>query len=143
MNPDLNYGTFLPPQVSKDHQVVLWGGAGSSFKVNAASPKKEQAIAFLKWLTAAEQQAFLAKETSNLPANKDSLLNIPPVLRQFADAMQYAVHPSQLPYNEYPRVVEAMGKGIQLIIIGQKSPSELAKELAALKTEELKRAGKQ
>jgi len=142
MNPDLNYGTFLPPQVSKNNPVVLWGGAGSSFKVNASSPRKEQAIAFLKWLTAAEQQAFLAKETSNLPANKDSLMSIPPVLRQFADAMQYAVHPSQLPYNEYPRVVEAMGKGIQLIIIGQKSPSELAKELASLKAEELKRAGK-
>ncbi|MBU4305309.1 MAG: extracellular solute-binding protein [Candidatus Omnitrophica bacterium] len=140
MNPDLRYATFLPPRVSKDNPVVVWGGAGSSFKINARSLNKEKAVDFLKWITAPEQQIFLAKETLNLPANTDSLMGIPPVMRQFAESMQYAVHPSQLPCVEFPRIAETMGKGIQLIIIGKKTPEQLAQELARVKAEQMERA---
>ncbi|MBD3271932.1 MAG: extracellular solute-binding protein, partial [Elusimicrobia bacterium] len=37
MNPDLEYGAMLPPAISTEHQLAIWGGAGSSFMVNAQS----------------------------------------------------------------------------------------------------------
>ena len=139
MNPRLNYATFLPPKVSDAFPVVIWGGAGSSFKVNAASANKDKAIAFLKWLTEKEQQEYLVASTLNLPANKDALSQDLPILQEFAQSMDRVVHLSQLPRNEYPRVVETMGKGLQLIIIGQKSPEQLAQDLQRVKEEEIKR----
>ncbi|MCM8812833.1 MAG: extracellular solute-binding protein [Candidatus Omnitrophica bacterium] len=139
MNPKLNYGVFLPPKISDKYPVAVWGGAGSSFKINALSAQKEKALQFLRWMTEVPQQKLLADKTMNLPSNKESAADIIPALKQFSAAMEYAVHPSQLPYSEFPRVVEAMGKGIQLIIIGSKTTQELAAELVALKQEEMKR----
>ncbi|RKY36632.1 MAG: hypothetical protein DRP78_03175 [Candidatus Omnitrophota bacterium] len=142
MNPDLNYGVFLPPKISDKYPVVVWGGAGSSFKVNAKSKHKEAAIKFLKWITEKKQQIFLSKETHNLPSNRNALSNLSPHLKQFASAMKNTVHPSQLPNSEYPRVIETMGKGIQLIIIGQQTPEELAQKMQKIKEQEMKRSEK-
>ncbi|MFC1546603.1 ABC transporter substrate-binding protein [bacterium] len=140
MNPDLEYGVMLPPIVSSNYPMMIWGGAGSSFIVNNRSKNKEQAITFLKWLTDTEQQVFLAEATRNLPVNKDSLNNISPILAQFADDMDKTTHPRFLSYTEFPSVIEAFDKGVQSIIIGEKSPEEVAKEVQELKEMELKRA---
>ncbi|MFH1776059.1 MAG: extracellular solute-binding protein [Candidatus Omnitrophota bacterium] len=137
MNPDLNYAAMLPPMISENYPCVIWGGAGSSFMVNARSSRKQQAIAFLKWLTDKEQQAYLAKETRNLPANKDSLGSIPPILAQFADDMDNIIHPRFLPVSERPLVTEAIAKGIQSIIIKEKTPKEVAEDVQRSKNEEI------
>jgi ABC-type glycerol-3-phosphate transport system substrate-binding protein len=137
MNPGLNYGAMLPPRVSNAYPMVIWGGAGSSFVVNARSSKLSRAIEFLKWLTDREQQVFLAKETTNLPSNKDSLENIPEVLSQFADDMDNTTHPNIWGVEEFPVVKETFYKGIQSIIIGEKTPEQLAQELQAIKEREL------
>ena len=70
MNPNLDYGVIPPPPISDLHPLKIWGSAGSSFVVNASSPNKDKAIAFLKWLTGKQQQVVLAQETNNLPSNK-------------------------------------------------------------------------
>jgi len=137
MNPNLNYGAMLPPRVSDRYPMIIWGGAGSSFMVNERSPKKGKAIEFLKWLTDTEQQIFLARETNNLPANKYSLKDIPEVLSQFADDMDNTTHPSVWDVAEFPVVIETLDKGIQSIIIGEKTPQELAEEVQAIKEREL------
>jgi ABC-type glycerol-3-phosphate transport system substrate-binding protein len=140
MNRDLNYTAFPLPRVSRWHPVAVWGGPGSSFKVNARSPRTEAAVEFLRWLTAKEQQEFLAEATLNLPANRTvAREKIPPGLGQFFEAMDQVVPRDELPYSEYPRVVEALRKGLQLIVIGQKMPAQLARELNQLKTEEIAR----
>ncbi len=139
MNPDMDLGVFLPPRVSPDNEVKCWGGPGSSFKVNAKSPKKGEAVKFLKWLTEEKQQAFLAEKTLNLPANRHCLTHLPPIMKEFAVALKHAVHQNQMPVSEYPAVVEAMGKGVQLIILGQKTPEQLGQELEAIKRQEKKR----
>jgi len=139
MNPDLNFAAFLPPRLSIQHPMVIWGGAGSSFMVNANSENKDEAIKFLKWLTCKEQQVFLARETHNLPSNRFSLEEIPPILAQFADDMDNTTHPNLFPVTEFPLVIEAFNKGIQSIIIGEKTPEELAVEVQAVKERELKR----
>ncbi len=140
MNPQLNYGVMLPPEVSDKHPRAIWGGAGSSFMVNSNSPMKQAAIDFLKWITAVPQQVFLAEQTRNLPSNKNSLKEIPPVLSQFVDDMNLVVHPRQLPVTEFSTVIEAFDKGIQSILIGEKTPKQIAEHIQAVKERELKRA---
>ncbi|MFA5349751.1 MAG: extracellular solute-binding protein [Candidatus Omnitrophota bacterium] len=137
MNPNLDYGAFLPPKVSRRHPMAIWGGAGSSFMVSARSKNKEEAVKFLRWLTEAPQQAYLAETTNNLPANKDSLGLVSPVMSDFAKAMDNATHPNVWGVSEFSPVIEALDKGIQSIIIGEKTPEEVAAEVQRVKEREL------
>ncbi|MFT5207477.1 MAG: ABC-type glycerol-3-phosphate transport system substrate-binding protein [Candidatus Omnitrophota bacterium] len=139
MNPALDYAAILPPRLSLDHPMKVWGGAGSSFMVHANSPRKEQAIEFLRWLTDKDQQATLANATNNLPANKQSLEKISPILSQFADDIDNTTHPNVYPVHEYHQVSEAWCKGIQSILIGEKTPAEVATEVQAVKEREIAR----
>lgn len=140
LNSELDYGVMLPPVVSQDHPMKIWGGAGSSFVVNGASQKKDKAVAFLKWITAKEQQTFLAEKTKNLPSNKEALSSIPDVLSAFAGVMDNTTHPTVWLYNEHPLVTEKFTKGIQSIIIGEKTPEQVAQEVQAVKQRELEKA---
>lgn len=140
MNPNLNYAVMLPPAYSNNYPLMIWGGAGTSFMVNARSTNREEAVEFLKWLTSKGQQAYLARETRNLPSNRESLGEIPEVLAQFADDMDRTTHPNNLPVSEFPRVIEARDKGIQSIIIGEKTPEEAALEIQAVKVREMQKA---
>lgn len=94
MNPDLDYASMLPPAASENYPLMIWGGAGSSFIVNARSKNKEEAVKFLKWLTERDQQIYLSEATNNLPANKNSVNKIPEILAQFARSMDVATHPN-------------------------------------------------
>ncbi len=139
MNPSLQYGVMLPPAINDQLPMMIWGGAGSSFVVNNSSPRKDKAIAFLKWLTAQKQQAYLSQVTRNLPANREALASIPQVLSEFAKVMDQTTHPTTWKYNELPGVVEKFDKGIQSIIIGEKSPEQVAQEVQEVKEKEMKR----
>ncbi|NQT95653.1 MAG: extracellular solute-binding protein [Candidatus Omnitrophica bacterium] len=133
MNPNLDYGVMLPPAYSSKYPMRVLGGPGGSFMVNNKSSNREKAIEFLRWFTSKNQQAYLAKETRNLPANKESLSVIPPILSHFADDMDGTYHWNNLPVVEKPQVTEMFSKGIQAIIIGEKTPEEVASEVQALK----------
>jgi len=141
MNPNLDYGVMLPPPVSTAFPLKIWGGAGSSFVVNAGSPNKDKAIAFLKWLTARQQQMLLARETNNLPSNKEALKQalsiVSPVLGKFSKGMAQSTHPTIWPVNESPVVVEAFDKGIQAIIIGEKTPQQVAGDVQTAKDRQM------
>ena len=136
MNPNLEYGAFLPPKVSDKYPMSIWGGAGSSFMINARSKNKEEAVKFLRWLTEAPQQAYLAEATNNLHANKESLKQIPDVLASFAKSIDSATHPNVWGVSEFSPVIEAFDKGIQSIIIGEKTPEQVASEVQAIKVRE-------
>jgi raffinose/stachyose/melibiose transport system substrate-binding protein len=137
MNPRLNYAAMLPPKASDKYPMSIWGGAGSSFIINGRSKNKEAAVAFLKWLTSREQQTYLSEATMNLPANKECLNKIPEILSQFADDMELTTHPSTWGISESPQVIEAFDKGIQSIIIGERTPQQIAKEVQQIKEREL------
>lgn len=137
MDPKLNYAVILPPKVSDKYPMSIWGGAGSSFMVNAKSNNKEEAVKFLKWLTDKEQQVYLAKMTNNLPANKECLSNIPEILAEFVNDMDLTTHPNTWGVSEFPAVIEAFDKGIQSIIIGEKTPEQIASEVQKIKEREL------
>ncbi|MBP9853372.1 MAG: extracellular solute-binding protein [Candidatus Omnitrophica bacterium] len=142
MNPDLEYSAMLPPSINSKSPMKIWGGAGSSFVVNNNSKNKDKAIAFLKWLSAEEQQTYLATETKNLPSNQKALASIPEILSDFAKVMENTTHPTIWKYNELPAVTEAFDKGIQSIIIGEKTPEDVAKEVQQVKTREMEKAAK-
>jgi raffinose/stachyose/melibiose transport system substrate-binding protein len=137
MNPNLDYAVMLPPAASEKFPVSIWGGAGSSFMVNAKSKNKEEAVKFLKWLTEGSQQAYLAKNTLNPPANKDALSEVSPILAQFADDMEFTTHPNTWGISESPQVLETFNKGIQSIIIGEKTPVQVAQETQEVKDREM------
>lgn len=142
MNPNLKYGAMLPPRINEGLPMRIWGGAGSFFVVNNVSKNKNHAIDFLKWLTAKDQQIFLAKATQNLPSNRQAAADIPPILSQFASAMDYSTHPSIWKYNEDSSVIEAFDKGIQSIIIGEKTPRQVAQEVQGVKEKALAKSKK-
>jgi ABC-type glycerol-3-phosphate transport system substrate-binding protein len=142
MNPDLDYGVASLPAMDQSRPVRSWGGAGSSLVVNGNSSNKDKAIAFLKWLTAKEQQAYFAETTNNLPANRDAGTAISPVLAEFSRLVEHTTHPSIWPLNEDPLVIEAFDKGIQAIIIGDKTPVEIAEQVQSVKERQMKKAAK-
>ena len=137
MNPNLNYGVMLPPQASDKYPMSIWGGAGSSFMVNKHSKNIQDAVNFLKWITDTKQQIYLSKETQDLPSNKYSLKDMPMVLSQFASAMDNTTHPNVWGVSESHQVIEAFDKGIQSIIIGEKTPEQLGREIQDIKEREM------
>lgn len=139
LKPDLNYAFFPLPKISDAYPLKIWGGAGSSFMVNAQSPNREKVIAFLKWLTLPEQQKFLAEETNNLPAIKGILESLSSTLKALAEDLDILTHPNIWPYNEDSRVLEVMNVGLQQIVMGIKSPQEVAQEIQAVKTRVLQK----
>jgi ABC-type glycerol-3-phosphate transport system substrate-binding protein len=137
MNPKLNYGVMLPPKASDKYPMAIWGGAGSSFMVNARAKNKIEAVKFLEWLTDRDQQAYLSEETHNLPANKNCLNEIPDRLADFAKGMDNATHPTVWGVSEFSTVIDARDKGIQSIILGEKTPEQVASEVQKIKEREL------
>ncbi len=137
MNPQLRYGVMLPPRASAERPMSIWGGAGSSFMVNARSKNQEAAVAFLRWLTADKQQAYLAEATNNLPSNKNSMGSIAPLLADFAAGMTVATHPNVWGISEFSTVIETLDKGIQSIIIGEKTPEQVGADVQKVKEREM------
>jgi len=138
MNPALDYGIMMLPKV-KDRPMVTWGGAGSSFFVNANSPKAAEAVAFLKWLTAEPQQRYLLETTQNIPANRAAAEGLSEHLAAFAGAVDAAVHPRLFAVQEHSPVIEAFDKGIQSILIGEATPEQVAKQVDDMKQREQSR----
>ncbi|MFH1900676.1 MAG: extracellular solute-binding protein [Candidatus Omnitrophota bacterium] len=130
--PQLDYAFFSLPQAGK-YPLKVWGGAGSSFMVNAKSQKADGAVKFLKWLTLREQQKFLIKETNNLPAIKDCQEDFPPILKNLVNSLNVLTHPNVWPQNEDSRVIEVINRGLQKIVMGLKSPHEVASEIQEVK----------
>ncbi|MCK4519890.1 MAG: extracellular solute-binding protein [Candidatus Omnitrophica bacterium] len=127
--PELDYAFFSLPKVSGDHPVKVWGGAGSSFMVDAKSLNKDKAINFLRWLSAKKQQKFLAKETNNLPAIKGVEEELPPMLKSLLGTLKDLTHPDIWPRNEDSRVIEIMNRSLQQIVMGLKTPQEAAHQI--------------
>ncbi len=142
MNPGLNYGTMLPPRASNKFSMMIWGGAGSSFIVNNNSKKIQETVEFLKWLTDDVQQTFLLRETKNLPANRESAINMSKINQEFISGMDYATHPNAWDVSEFLMVIETYTRGIQSIILGEKTPEQVAAETQAVKERELSRQQK-
>jgi len=132
-NPNLDYAFFPLPRVSDKFPVKIWGGAGSSFMVNGKSANRKEAVKFLKWITSRKQQEFLIRETNNLPSIKGCEENLPPVLKSLISQFDSLTHPDIWPQNEHSQVIEVIDRGLQRIILGIKTPQEVAREIQKTK----------
>ena len=131
MNPNFkNYFVFFPPKDERaPYQALIPGGIGAYFVVNKDSKYIKETIEFLKWLTDVPQQAKYAKESFNLPANKNTIdpRTLGPQIAEFVKGMD-KVYSYLAPFKN-PRTEEILAKGMQLIILGQKTCAEVVKEM--------------
>ena len=107
--------------------------------VKAKTPNKEKVIAFLKWLTDQDQQKFLIKETNNLPSVKGCEESLPPTLQDLLPTFEELSYPDVWSQNEDSRVIEVMGSGLQQIVLGLKTPQEVAEEIQKKKERAMRR----
>ncbi|MGA2090411.1 MAG: extracellular solute-binding protein [Endomicrobiales bacterium] len=136
MSPNLNYSVIMPPKIAVGKfPMKIFGGEGSSLNVNATSPNKDKAIAFLKWLTAKDQQIMLAQETKNIPSNKDAAVGLPDILKTFADNINNTF--DSLPVSESWQVSNVINTDMQAIVIGEKTVDQAAEEIQAEKVRQL------
>lgn len=140
MAPDLNYGVMAPPALTDaQYPLMLFGGEGSSLFVNAKSPNKQKAVDFLRWMTQTGPQVYLAKETLNIPSNKNAATDLPPVLRVFSENIVNTFE--SLPKIESWQVTNFININLQSVIIGERTPEQAAKEVQGEKERQMK-AGK-
>jgi ABC-type glycerol-3-phosphate transport system substrate-binding protein len=120
-----DYSVSFPPSAG-NYPVKIPGGVGAQAFVVGTSPHQQQAIAFLKWLTEAPQQALYANTSANLPANPvvASQQSLTPNLKAFSSKMD-ALIPA-LPDAMPAAVDTTMDKGIQNILSGSKTPAQVA-----------------
>jgi ABC-type glycerol-3-phosphate transport system substrate-binding protein len=135
MNPAFkNYGVFFPPMDTRaTYKVLIPGGIGAYLVVNKDTSHSKETIDFIKWLTDKEQQIVYANQSFNLPANKEAVdfNKLLPQTAEFAndmDKLQYAV-----PGYKVARASELYGKGIQSIVIKQKTPEQVVQEMDSAK----------
>jgi len=133
LSPNLDYGFFPIAKAVKDNPAKVWAGAGSSLTVSNSSKNKAEAVAFLKWMTQKEQQAFLVKETNNLPSVKGLEDTLSPQLKELAAGLESSTHPNVWPFEEDSRVIEIFDKGLQQLILGEKTPQEIAQKIQQVK----------
>ncbi len=132
MNKDMNYGIMMPPKLADARfPMLISGGEGSSFFINATAYNKDKAVAFMKWFTGKEQQAALARETRNIPSNREAARDIPDILRKFAGHIDETFEP--LPVMEQWQVANTLNANLQSMIIGEKTADQAAGEVQAEK----------
>jgi ABC-type glycerol-3-phosphate transport system substrate-binding protein len=132
----INIGTFLPPPISKNVKARSFIDGRTYFYVNQNSVNKQKAIDFLKWLTQEPQQILLAQETLSIPSNKKIQSGLPKIVNTFYENMKNAYQPSLKQENW--QVTNYFNTNLQAIIIGEKSPSEAAKDVQDRKRKTLK-----
>lgn len=138
MNPNLNYAIMYPPSLpDAQYPLCVFGGDGSSLFVNEMSPRRDKAIAFLKWFTQKDQQAFLAKETLNIPSNKEAGQDLPDILKTFSESVNRTF--DALPVLEAWQVTNYININLQSVIIGEKTPEMAVKEVQAEKVRQTKK----
>ena len=138
MNSTLNYGIMYPPTLEDaKYPLLVFDCGGSSLFVNGASPRKDKAIAFLRWLTQKEQQTYLAQATLNIPSNKESGQNLPEILKEFSKSISKTFE--NLPKLEAWQVTNYINLNLQSIIIGEKTVSQAVAEVQNEKVRQMKK----
>jgi ABC-type glycerol-3-phosphate transport system substrate-binding protein len=126
MNPDLKYGVMnFPKPEAAEYPMVVIGGLGKGAAVTADSKKRKEAIAFLKWLTQLPQQERWARMPipSGFPALIEAQKSAGPRFSGFIETTQNFA--PNLGIEERQEVLEVLGKGMQSLLIGDKTISDL------------------
>lgn len=136
-NPDFtNFGVFYPPSFG-DEQLFIPGGVGSTAFVVGSSPRADEAVAFLQWMTESEQQRIYSEASFNIPANQQVVdeLELSPNIAAFAEGAEFLTPPATS--GMQGAVVTTMTAGLQLIIAGTDTAEAVAARMqTALETDQ-------
>lgn len=130
MNPDFkNFGIFPTPKDERaKFDVRIPGGPGSFFVINAKGKNIKETMDYMKFITDKPQQVKYSNESLNLPANNTltDADKLAPQLLQFSQAMNLT-QPAVA--GERASIADLYGKGISMIINGDKTPAGLVKDM--------------
>ncbi|MDQ0733338.1 ABC transporter substrate-binding protein [Arthrobacter sp. B1I2] len=128
--PDFtNYRSLpLPKAADATHEPRARFDTGKGMSVNAKGKHTKESLAFLKWLTAAEQQTYFAKKMGILPSNPEVLKSdtISAQAEGFRDLLPtLQVVPSSLSTD----VKNVIQRGSQNLVLGETTPDKLLEDI--------------
>ena len=145
--PDVDYGVEILPGIDGDHQSIAGPDVWTVF--DNGDGRAQAALAFLQWLTSADQVKNEDLTTGHLPirlsvaqdqAFLDAFGTTIPGVDVFAENLQN-VEQARPVLAAYPQVSEAMGLAIVSALLGEKEPQAALDEAAAQSNDALALAG--
>lgn len=135
LNPELEIGVMLVPPEDPNVRPYAYTFSDGGYGINAASKNKEQALKVLKFaateefgeMFAAIQSEITPVKGVRVPADKPVLAEL---TRLVSEHSLSAIHGARSPltYGK-PDSHTTLGNGIQAILAGQSTPSEIGKKL--------------
>jgi len=145
--PDVDYGVEILPGFDGDHQTIAGPDMWCVF--DNGGGKKEAALEFLQWLTAAEQVQKEDLATGHLPirlsvaddeAFVGQMAEALPGVDVFAENLQN-VEQARPVLDAYPQISEAMGTAIVSAMLGESEPKAALDKAAQESNDALALAG--
>jgi multiple sugar transport system substrate-binding protein len=145
--PDVDYGVEILPGFDGDHQTIAGPDMWCVF--DNGGGKKEAALEFLQWLTAAEQVQKEDLATGHLPirlsvaddeAFVGRMAEALPGVDVFAENLQN-VKQARPVLDAYPQISEAMGTAIVSALLGESEPKAALDQAAQQSDDALALAG--
>jgi multiple sugar transport system substrate-binding protein len=125
LNPEFtSYSAMVPPPVDAGTELRIAGGIGKSVAINSRSPRVEEALAYVKWFTAVDQQLQYAAGLPTIPANPEALDPelLDPRVVPFAEEIG-RILPPEVAFR--PPVAEALNRGIQQLMNEETTPDQV------------------
>ena len=121
MNPDLEYGVFnFPKPDTAEHPMYIIGGLGKAAAISSKSKHSEEAINFLRWLSAQMQQERWARIPHGFPANLEDQEKMHLKMNPFVLGMKHLA--PNLFLEERWEVLEVLSKNMQLLVLDEVTP---------------------
>ncbi|MBN1596605.1 extracellular solute-binding protein [candidate division FCPU426 bacterium] len=128
LNPNLDLGVFrFPKPPDAEYPMYLIGGVGKACAIARKTRQPEEAVRFLQWFLAEEQQSWLAAEGNQIPANIRAARKVKPGLKPFADGLGDLA--PVLGIEELREIQEEISKGVQTLLLGEETPAEVLKRI--------------
>jgi raffinose/stachyose/melibiose transport system substrate-binding protein len=129
--PDFTaYGSFqLPKAADARHDQRSVGRADRRFAVNAKGKRVEESLGFVKWLTEKEQAEVLLEMVPLIPTNPAALVDTTKIPPQFSGFVDAVAHAQKVPTVRTQPVDEAITKGVQSLLLKEKSVSQVLEDV--------------
>jgi len=137
--PDIDYGVQVMPTFAGSdagHQTIA--GPDNWVLFDNGSERKQAAVDFVRWLTAADQVKTTSLATGDLPT-RESVGNQPSFQKQLDENLPGSstfvqnlsnVKKARPSVEQYPAISEAMGQAIVSVLLGKAEPAEALDEAA-------------
>ena len=137
--PDIEYGVQVMPTFAGSdagHQTIA--GPDNWVLFDNGSERKQAAVDFVRWLTAADQVKTTSLATGDLPT-RESVGNQPSFQKQLDENLPGSstfvqnlsnVKKARPSVEQYPAISEAMGQAIVSVLLGKAEPAEALDEAA-------------